>query len=126
MNPLTLEWITKAEADLLTARREFRARKLPNYDAVCFHAQQATEKFLKAVLQEAGVPIPRTHSLVDLLGLICRNDASFQFLQPDVDSMEGYAVQFRYPGQTAEKGDAKIALATAGLVRTFVGNKLGF
>ncbi len=50
MNPLTVEWINKAEADLLTARREYRARKKPNFDAVCFHAQQAVEKYLKAVL----------------------------------------------------------------------------
>jgi HEPN domain-containing protein len=52
MNPLTIEWVEKAEADLLTSRREYRARKSPNYDAVCFHAQQAAEKYLKAVLQE--------------------------------------------------------------------------
>jgi len=48
MNPLTIEWVNKAEADLLTARREFRTRKSPNYDAVCFHAQQAVEKVLKS------------------------------------------------------------------------------
>lgn len=42
MNPLTLEWVEKAEGDLLTARREYRARRSPNYDAVCFHAQQAS------------------------------------------------------------------------------------
>jgi len=29
MNPLTIEWVNKAEADLLTARREFRTRKSP-------------------------------------------------------------------------------------------------
>jgi HEPN domain-containing protein len=40
MNPLTLEWIEKAEGDFATAQRELRAHKLPNYDAVCFHAQQ--------------------------------------------------------------------------------------
>lgn len=60
MQPLTAEWIEKAEADLRTAAREFRARKTPNFDAVCFHAQQAVEKYLKACLQEAGIPIPRT------------------------------------------------------------------
>ncbi len=62
MNPLTREWIAKAEADLLTARREYRARKLPNYDAVCFHSQQAIEKHLKAILQESETPIPHTHT----------------------------------------------------------------
>lgn len=50
MNPLTLEWVTKAEGDYLTAVREARIRKSPNYDAVCFHSQQAAEKYLKAYL----------------------------------------------------------------------------
>ena len=36
------------------------------YDAVCFHAQQAAEKALKAWLAVADVPIPRTHNLEDL------------------------------------------------------------
>jgi hypothetical protein len=38
MTPLTLEWVGKAEGDFVTANREFRSRKSPNYDAVCFHA----------------------------------------------------------------------------------------
>ena len=44
MNPLTLEWIAKAEGDMDTALREYRARRRPNYDAACFHAQQTAEK----------------------------------------------------------------------------------
>lgn len=43
MNPLTREWVEKAEGDFLTAAREYRVRKAPNYDAVCFHAQQAAK-----------------------------------------------------------------------------------
>lgn len=56
MNPLTRERVEKAEGDLATVGREIRARKAPNYDAVCFHAQQCTEKYLKALLQEANIP----------------------------------------------------------------------
>jgi HEPN domain-containing protein len=52
MNPLTVEWVDKAEGDMAIAKRELRARKQPNYDAVCFHAQQCVEKYLKALLQE--------------------------------------------------------------------------
>lgn len=52
MKPTTAEWATKAEGDFATAGRELRARKTPNYDAVCFHGQQCAEKYLKAVLQE--------------------------------------------------------------------------
>jgi HEPN domain-containing protein len=51
MNPAVAEWISKAEGDFTTAGRELRARKSPNYDAVCFHAQQCGEKYLKAILQ---------------------------------------------------------------------------
>ncbi len=43
MQPLTLEWVAKAEGDFSTAGRELRARKAPNYDAACFHAQQCFE-----------------------------------------------------------------------------------
>jgi HEPN domain-containing protein len=55
MKPLTAEWISKAENDFATALRESRVRKNVNYDAVCFHAQQCAEKYLKARLQEAGI-----------------------------------------------------------------------
>ena len=61
MKPLTREWIEKAEGDFATVRREVQARKDPNYDAACFHAQQCIEKYLKARLQEAEVPFGRTH-----------------------------------------------------------------
>jgi len=63
MNPLVDEWISKAEGDFPTAGREIRARKSPNYDAVCFHCQQCAEKYLKAVLQAHKKHIPKIHYL---------------------------------------------------------------
>jgi len=50
MVTISQEWIAKAEGDLTTALREYRARNAPNYDAACFHAQQCVEKYMKAVL----------------------------------------------------------------------------
>jgi HEPN domain-containing protein len=125
MNPLKLEWVQKAEGDFLTAKREYRARKAPNYDAVCFHAQQTAEKYLKSVLQEKGVNIPRTHSLADLLALLIKLDPAFLQIQPEINVMEGYATQFRYPGLTAEKQEAKDALSGCDRVREFVRGMLG-
>jgi HEPN domain-containing protein len=125
MNPLTLEWVNKAEGDLLTARREYRVRKSPNFDAVCFHTQQAAEKYVKAVLQERGIPIPRIHSLADLLALISKSDADFMLIQIDANVLESYAVQFRYPGLSADKAEAKAALTAAEHICTFVRIKLG-
>ncbi len=124
MNPLTLEWIEKAENDLRTARREFRVRKEPNFDAVCFHCQQAVEKYLKAFLQENGLPIPRIHSLADLLAIILKTNAGFVSIQANINVLEGYAVQFRYPGITAEKVEAKAALLAAERIRSFMQEKL--
>ncbi len=65
MNPAVAEWVSKAEGDFVTAGRELRARKLPNYDAVCFHCQQCAEKYLKAVLQENDKRIPKIHFLLE-------------------------------------------------------------
>ncbi len=45
MNDTVKEWIDKAERDLATARRELAAVEQPNYDAVCFHAQQCSVAF---------------------------------------------------------------------------------
>jgi HEPN domain-containing protein len=39
----TAEWVEKAEGDWHTAGRELKATEFPNYDAVCFHAQQCAD-----------------------------------------------------------------------------------
>ena len=83
MNELTAERIAKAEGDHATAARELRARLSPNYDAVCFHAQQAAEKYLKAFLQEHEVDFPKTHNLIELLELCLPVDPTFE-LQRDL------------------------------------------
>jgi len=69
MRALTKELVDKAEADFVTAGREARVRKAPNYDAACFHSQQGIEKYLKAYLQEHGQRFRRIHDLLELLGL---------------------------------------------------------
>src|SRR5438045_5215990 len=64
------EWVEKAEGDWHTAGRELRATEFPNYDAVCFHAQQCAEKYLKALLTERDVRFPKMHHLPTLLDLL--------------------------------------------------------
>jgi HEPN domain-containing protein len=73
MNAVVKEWIGKAEGDYLTAMREADASP-PNYDAVCFHAQQCIEKLFKALLTAKGTMPPKTHDLTvldRLLSSIC-------------------------------------------------------
>jgi HEPN domain-containing protein len=125
MNPAVAEWVAKAEGDFLTAGRELRARKSPNYDAVCFHTQQCAEKYLKAVLQENNKRIPKIHFLLELLAMILKFDGSYEFLKADLEILEDYSVRFRYPGHFAEKDEAQSAYAAAGAVRKFIRQKLG-
>ncbi|MGH9448212.1 MAG: HEPN domain-containing protein [Terriglobia bacterium] len=70
MNATVREWVDKAEVDYATAGRELLATEFPNFDAVCFHAEQAVEKLMKAMLIHLGVTPPRTHDLVVLGGLL--------------------------------------------------------
>ena len=125
MNPAVDEWVAKAEGDFLTAGRELRARKSPNYDAVCFHAQQCAEKYLKALLQENEKHIPKIHNLIELMLLCEEIDNSFEMLRADLVTMERFSVRVRYPGKFAEKDEAQSAYAAAGIARKFIRQKLG-
>ncbi len=65
-------------------------------EAIGFHAQQAAEKILKAVLANAGIAYPITHRLAELIDLI--NDAKLRFpgQLDDVRVLTPFAVEFRY------------------------------
>jgi HEPN domain-containing protein len=70
MKGITREWIEKAEDDFSSAMRELRARKHPNHNGACFHAQQCIEKYLKGRLQEEEIGFKKTHFLPTLLDLL--------------------------------------------------------
>lgn len=103
MKPITLEWIQKAEADYWTMERESRARKNPNFDGVCFHAQQCVEKYMKAMLHEMQVSFPRTHDLSTLLDLLIGRIPAWEMHREDLASLFEFAVSFRYPGDSADR-----------------------
>lgn len=99
MKPLTAEWLAKAEADFHTMERESRVKRAPNYEGVCFHAQQCAEKYLKATLCEAGVHPPRTHDLVALLTLALPLEPMWETFRENLASLSAASVSSRYPGQ---------------------------
>lgn len=120
MQPLTLEWVHKAEADWLTAQRELVADPYPNYDAVCFHSQQCAEKYLKARLVEVGLPFPKTHDLDVLLNLLLPTEPSWGTLRAATSPLTDLAVEVRYPGASASEADAREGLRRAGEIRNTV------
>lgn len=125
MKPLTSEWVAKAEGDFATAMREVRARKDPNYDAACFHAQQCVEKYFKARLQEAGCLFGRTHNLSALLDSLLPIEPSWEALRPDLRTLTVFAVGVRYPGESADNMMAREAVKLCRDVRRHVRLSLG-
>lgn len=117
MQPVTLEWIEKAEGDFRTAMREFRARKKPNYDAACFHAQQCAEKYMKAYLQEKSVSVDKTHDLLRLVSLMPMV-VGLQAMKAQLALLSSAAVEFRYPGEQASRETAKECIQVCKSVRT--------
>lgn len=119
-----IEWVDKAEGDFVSAGREYRARKRPNYDAACFHAQQSAEKYLKAYLQTLNIPIPKTHDLVRLLADVPSTPALESF-RVGLAALTSYAVEYRYPGECATAEVARDALRLSGAIRKELRHLLG-
>jgi HEPN domain-containing protein len=117
MNRPAKEWIVKAEGDYATALRELRARKNPNYDAACFHAQQCIEKYLKGILQARNIGFVRTHDLCLLLDASLGEFPLWESFRTDLEMLTQYAIAFRYPGETATKAEARQAVDTATKLR---------
>lgn len=110
MDTISQEWIAKAEGDATTASREYRARKAPNYDAACFHAQQCVEKYMKAFMFLHQIPFRRIHDLEVLLDACLNQQPLWESMRMDAQLLTQYAVQFRYPGESADREEAKEAI----------------
>lgn len=89
------DWLRHARADLALAEAPLPAGALA--ELLCFHAQQAAEKPMKAVLLQLGVEPSRTHSLGRLVDLLPETAPRI----PDLESLARltpFAVEMRYPG----------------------------
>ena len=119
MNPLTLEWIQKAEGDYTIMFQNYQSLT-PVYDGICFHAQQCIEKYLKAWLQEADIRFSKTHNLKDLLNLIIPTIPEWQAWHDDFSAFTTHAVDIRYPGEFATAKDAAHGVQICTAVREAV------
>ena len=125
MKPLASEWIQKAEGDYATVLRETRARKTPNLDGACFHAQQCAEKYLKARLCQAGIEFEKVHDLVALLDQVVSAEPAWEIFREDLAWLSGFAVAYRYPGESADKESAKNAKTRCRRFRLAARKKFG-
>ena len=105
--------------------RKLAVTKPPLHDLACFHCQQAAEKYLKALLQEWGLPVPRTHNLEDLLNLLLPHDATLRRLRRGLRYLSQFAVDYRYPGLQATRRQVQAALRWMERVRQEARTRLG-
>ncbi|MEK7249285.1 MAG: HEPN domain-containing protein [Bacteroidota bacterium] len=118
------QWIQKAEGDYRTSLRQMEFGDADGYDAVCFHAQQCVEKYLKAFLVAHNVEFKPRHDLIYLLSLVLTVESTFEFIRSELDFLNDHAVDIRYPGDFAVKEEAEDAIRRMKVVRQEVREKL--
>jgi len=115
------QWLRKAEEDLNAAKS-----LLPHGETflstICFHSQQAAEKYLKAFLIRHQVEFPKTHDLGELLDLIDPIDRGLSEALRDTVALTNYGVDVRYPSDSPSVAisDAPKAVELAEKVRKMV------
>lgn len=103
-------WLAKADDDLVVA--ELIRQGAPQAAwAACFHAQQAAEKALKAVLVVQGIDFPRSHAL-DRLAALLPAHLRARFGEQVLETLTPWAIAGRYP----EEVPSPDAATTAGVV----------
>lgn len=119
------KWLIKAGNDLKTAENESKLSPEDMVtDAICFHSQQAVEKYLKAYLIAKEIDFDKSHKLEYLLEICIEEDNDFS--QVDIGDLSFYAVEVRYPDDfyiPTEK-EARESLEIAQKVKEFIFKKL--
>ena len=123
---LIKSWLKKAEKDLLTAKHELSFSDAV-IESICFHCQQAAEKYLKAYLVFRGIPFTKTHEIGELVTKCENKDREISALKEEADKLTDYAIEIRYPEEWIEPTleEAREAFEIANKIKIYVMNKIG-
>ncbi len=88
-------WLFRANEDIAVIEKLFESEPELYASTICFHAQQAVEKFLKAFLVFHNIDFPKTHDL-DYLLFECKKLDAKNF-DIDLGSLTDFGVSIRYP-----------------------------
>ena len=120
-----LLFVRKAAEDEALLAEVITSKQVSN-EIFGFHAQQASEKLLKALLSEFSAHFPRTHNLRLLMDLLTDAGHPLPSSLADLDLLTAYGTLFRYEDIPCEtKRDRKAVLAMVRALRTFVDKKIG-
>lgn len=111
------EWLRRARSNLARAKATYIGADVLLED-LCFDAQQACEKALKAVLIQKGRTVPRTHSIGELMTAVASTGVVVPGHIEDASVLTDYAVSARYPGpaEAVSAGDHAEAIRLADAV----------
>lgn len=90
------DWLGRAKGDLALARTPLPEGAF--YEDLCFHAQQAAEKALKAVYQYRGWTFRYTHDLEELITGLKKQGMAIPPEVEDAIVLTSFAWEARYPG----------------------------
>ncbi len=102
------EWLKSAYGDIRSIHYIVRDPFLTHM--VAFHAQQAIEKSLKAVIENEENRIPRVHKLQHLIAVI---DIDFDINEEIIEVLDELYIESRYPGDLGLLPDGKPSLENA-------------
>ncbi|KAF0134419.1 MAG: HEPN domain-containing protein [Candidatus Saganbacteria bacterium] len=89
------EWFAKGDNDLKAARLILNDHNPPT-DTICYHCQQAVEKYLKGLLTLHKIEFLKTHDLDYLYKLIIKV-VDINAIKEEILSLSKYAIEARYP-----------------------------
>lgn len=104
------EWLNRARSDLTMAKAQGPEIY---YEDLCFHAQQAAEKAIKAVLLRHGIRFPYVHDIRELILLLKRKTVNVPARVWKARELTNYAVETRYPGLSEPVNDKEYRDAVA-------------
>ena len=117
------EWISRARSDLALARARPEGVYLED---LCFHAQQAAEKAIKALLIRHGIQFPYVHDLAALLTKLEKATGDLPEHIRQAERLTPFAIEARYFGAAPPVGEEKYreAVELAGEVLRWAENQL--
>ena len=92
------EWLVRAKSNLAVARGEKTEEIF--WEDLCFNAQQAAEKAIKAVFQKEGILFRYVHDLEELITTLEKNGVVIPATVKEAETLTQYALETRYPGDS--------------------------
>lgn len=120
------EWLRRAKSNLVRAKEDIRLSGVAKED-LCFDAQQAAEKAMKAVLICLGIRFPYIHDLGALLALIEEHGETIPVHIKEAARLTRFAVETRYPSldEPVSQEEYERAVAIAEAVVGWAEEKIG-